>query len=69
MGCLRYGHDMYKGLRRRLPGEGGRGCHSGSGACGRVIELDPLRGTADLRTGDGVLESVPAENLTRPSDR
>ncbi|MDZ7800665.1 MAG: regulatory iron-sulfur-containing complex subunit RicT [Trueperaceae bacterium] len=69
MCCLQYEHDMYKELLQRLPKKGGRACHTESGACGRVIKLDPLRGTADLRTDDGVLEGVPAESLTRPSER
>lgn len=67
MCCLQYEHDMYKELLGRLPKKGGKACHTESGACGRVVKLDPLRGTADLRTEEGMLENVPAEKLERPS--
>ena len=69
MCCLQYEHDMYKELLKGLPKKGGKACHTESGACGRVVKLDPLRGTVDLRTNDGLLEGVPAEELERPSRR
>jgi cell fate regulator YaaT (PSP1 superfamily) len=69
MCCLQYEHDMYKELLKRLPKRGGKACHTDTGACGRVIKLDPLRGTADLKTDDGILENVPADKLERPSKR
>ena len=69
MCCLQYEHDMYKQLLKRLPKRGGKACHTESGACGRVVKLDPLRGTADLKTDDGYLESVPADELERPTNR
>jgi cell fate regulator YaaT (PSP1 superfamily) len=69
MCCLQYEHDMYRELLKRLPKRGGKACHTETGACGRVVKLDPLRGTADLKTDDGYLEAVPAELLERPSKR
>ncbi len=69
MCCLQYEHDQYKELLKALPKKGGKACDTESGACGRVIKLDPLRGTADLKTDDGILEGVPAERLERPSRR
>lgn len=69
MCCLQYEHDMYKSLLKALPKKGGKACHAETGACGRVIKLDPLRGTADLKTDDGILEQVPAELLTRPTQK
>lgn len=69
MCCLQYEHDMYKELLKRLPKRGGKACHTETGACGRVVKLDPLRGTADLKTDDGLLENVPAELLERPHKR
>jgi len=69
MCCLQYEHDMYKQLLKRLPKRGGKACHTESGACGRVVKLDPLRGTADLKTDEGYLENVPADELERPTNR
>lgn len=69
MCCLQYEHEMYKELLKRLPKRGGKACHTETGACGRVVKLDPLRGTADLKTDDGYLEAVPADELERPSKR
>ncbi|MEX2501878.1 MAG: regulatory iron-sulfur-containing complex subunit RicT [Trueperaceae bacterium] len=66
MCCLQYEHDQYKELLGRLPKKGGKACDTETGACGRVVKLDPLRGTADLRTDDGLLTDVPAERLERP---
>lgn len=69
MCCLQYEHDMYKQLLKQLPKRGGKACHTDTGACGRVVKLDPLRGTADLKTDDGYLEAVPADKLERPHKR
>lgn len=69
MCCLQYEHDMYKQLLKRLPKRGGKACHTETGACGRVVKLDPLRGTADLKTDEGYLEAVPADKLERPHKR
>ncbi len=69
MCCLQYEHDMYKQLLKRLPKRGGKACHTETGACGRVVKLDPLRGTADLKTDEGYLENVPADQLERPKSR
>lgn len=66
MCCLQYEHDMYKDLLKGLPKKGGKACHEETGACGRVVKLDPLRGTVDLRTENGLMEAVPADQLTRP---
>ena len=69
MCCLQYEHDMYKELLKGLPKKGGKACHKETGACGRVVKLDPLRGTVDLRTDTGTLEGVPADQLERPPRR
>jgi len=69
MCCLQYEHDMYKQLLKELPKRGGKACHTETGACGRVVKLDPLRGTADLKTDEGYLEAVPAHLLERPGKR
>lgn len=69
MCCLQYEHDTYKQLLKRLPKRGGKACHTVSGACGRVVKLDPLRGTADLKTDEGYLEAIPADELERPPKR
>lgn len=67
MCCLQYEHDMYKELLKGLPKKGGKACHKESGTCGRVVKLDPLRGTVDLRTDEGLMEAVPADQLERPA--
>jgi len=69
MCCLQYEHETYKQLLKALPKRGGKACHTETGACGRVVKLDPLRGTADLKTDDGYLEAVPADKLERPGKR
>lgn len=69
MCCLQYEHDMYKELLKGMPKKGSKACHDESGACGRVVKLDPLRRTVDLRTNDGLLEGLPAEEVRRASGR
>ncbi|MDR9391091.1 MAG: regulatory iron-sulfur-containing complex subunit RicT [Trueperaceae bacterium] len=69
MCCLQFEHPTYKELLGRLPKRGGKACHTDTGACGKVVKLDPLRGTADLKTDDGYLEGVPADKLERPHKR
>ena len=63
MCCLQYEHDMYKELLKRLPKKGVRACHSESGACGRVIKLNPLKQTVDMKLDDGKYAEYPADEL------
>ena len=65
MCCLQYEHDMYKELLKGMPKKGSRACHDGSGTCGRVIKLNPLKGTVDLRSEEGGVEEYPATEVTR----
>ncbi len=65
MCCLQYEHDLYKELLKGMPKKGSRACHDGSGACGRVIKLNPLKGTVDLRTDEGGVEEYPASEVKR----
>lgn len=65
MCCLQYEHDLYKELLKGMPKKGSRACHDGSGACGRVIKLNPLKGTVDLRTEEGGVEEYPASEVKR----
>ena len=65
MCCLQYEHEMYKELLRGMPKKGGRACHEESGTCGRVVKLHPLKGTAELRSDEGVSEEFPADSLHR----
>lgn len=65
MCCLQYEHDMYRELLKGMPKKGGRACHEASGTCGKVIKLDPLAGTVDMRTDEGKIEAFPADALTR----
>ncbi|RTR26511.1 PSP1 domain-containing protein [Deinococcus radiophilus] len=63
MCCLQYEHDMYNELLRDLPRKGSRACHTGSGACGKVIKLHPLAAQVDLATESGLLAGVPVSEL------
>ncbi len=65
MCCLQYEHDMYRELLKGMPKKGGRACHDASGTCGRVVKLNPLKGTVDLRTEEGVVEEYPASEVSR----
>ncbi len=65
MCCLQFEHDMYKELLKGMPKKGGKACHTESGTCGRVIKLNPLQGTVDLRTDEGSIEAFPASEVTR----
>jgi len=65
MCCLQYEHDMYRDLLKGMPKKGGRGCHEESGNCGRIVKLNPLKGTVELRTDEGAVEEYPADQVTR----
>ena len=65
MCCLQYEHDMYRELLKGMPKKGSRGCHDGTGTCGRVVKLNALRGTVELRTNEGVVEEFPAAEVSR----
>lgn len=65
MCCLQYEHDQYRELLRGMPKKGGRACHTESGTCGRVVKLNPLKGTVDLRTDEGGIEEYPASEVER----
>lgn len=65
MCCLQYEHDMYKDLLKGLPRKGAKACHDGSGTCGRVVKLNPLKGTVELRTDEGGFGEFPANEITR----
>jgi len=65
MCCLQYEHDMYRELLKGMPKKGGRACHDESGTCGRIVKLNPLKGTVDLRTEEGAVEEYPASEVSR----
>lgn len=65
MCCLQYEHDLYKDLLKGMPKKGSRGCHEESGACGRVVKVNPLKGTVELRTDEGAVEEYPADSVKR----
>lgn len=66
MCCLQYEHDMYRDLLARLPKKGAKACHTDTGACGRIVKLSPLKGTADILYDEGGYEELPPEKLERP---
>jgi len=65
MCCLQYEHEMYRDLLKGMPKKGVRGCHDGSGNCGRIVKLNPLKGTVELRTDEGAVEEYPASEISR----
>lgn len=62
--CLQYEHQMYRELLAEMPKKGSRACHSESGACGRVIKLNPLKGTVDMVYDEGGFEEVAVDKVT-----
>lgn len=65
MCCLQFEHDMYKELLKGMPKKGSRACHTETGSCGRVVKLNPLKRTVELRTDEGATEAFPADEVTR----
>lgn len=65
MCCLQFEHEMYKELLRELPKKGSKACHSESGTCGRVVKLNPLQGTVELRTDEGALHEFKGSEIER----
>ena len=65
MCCLQYEHDMYKELLKGLPKKGSKACHETSGACGRVVKLNPLKGSVEMKLDEGGFEEYPASEVSR----
>lgn len=65
MCCLQYEHDMYRDLLKGMPRKGAKACHDGSGTCGRVVKLNPLKGTVELKTDEGGISEFPADEISR----
>lgn len=65
MCCLQYEHEMYRELLRGMPKKGSRACHTATGSCGRIVKLNPLAGTVELKTDEGVIEEHPASEVER----
>ncbi len=65
MCCLQYEHEMYRDLLKGMPRKGAKACHDGSGTCGRVVKLNPLKGTVELRTDEGGMAEFPATEISR----
>ena len=63
--CLQYEHEQYKSLLKGMPKKGGRACHKESGTCGRIINLNPLKGTVEMRKDEGGTVQYPAEEVER----
>ena len=69
MCCLQYEHDMYRDLLADLPKKGSKACHTDTGACGRVIKLNALKGTVEVAYDEGGYEELPPEKLERPGNQ
>ncbi len=65
MCCLQFEHEMYQELLKDMPKKGSRVCHDGSGSCGRVAKLNPLKQTAEVMTDEGKYEEYPVAELQR----
>lgn len=65
MCCLQYEHDLYKDLLKDMPKKGSKACHEESGTCGRVVKLNPLQGSVEMRTDEGGYETYPADEVVR----
>lgn len=65
MCCLQYEHEMYRELLKGMPRKGAKACHDGSGTCGRVVKLNPLKGTVELKTDEGGVVEFPADEVSR----
>ena len=65
MCCLQYEHEMYKELLKGLPKKGSKACHTESGACGRVVKLNPLKQSVELKLDEGGFEEYPAAEVSR----
>lgn len=63
--CLQYEHAQYLELLSELPRKNARVCHTETGACGKVVKLNPLRGTVDVASDEGYLEGVSVALLRR----
>ncbi|WP_425145494.1 PSP1 domain-containing protein [Deinococcus sp.] len=61
--CLQFEHTQYLGLLQDIPRKNAKVCHDGSGACGKVVKLHPLRGTVDIYTDTGLIADLPAAEL------
>ncbi|WP_199698498.1 PSP1 domain-containing protein [Deinococcus cavernae] len=66
--CLQFEHTQYLELLKDLPRKNARVCHEGSGACGKVTKLHPLKGTVDIHTEQGPVYDLPASELKRATD-
>jgi cell fate regulator YaaT (PSP1 superfamily) len=62
--CLQYEHDMYIELLKDLPRKGAKVCsHNDSSLVGKVVKLNPLKGTVDVRTDEGQYFEARGEEL------
>ena len=65
MCCLQYEHEMYKELLKGMPKKGSKACHTESGSCGRVVKLNPLKQSVELKLDEGGFEEYPVEEVSR----
>jgi cell fate regulator YaaT (PSP1 superfamily) len=65
MCCLQFEHDMYRELLKGMPKKGAKACHTGSGNCGRIVKLNPLKQTVELKTDEGGIEEHPVDEIER----
>ena len=62
--CLQYEHTQYQELLRDLPRKNAKVCHDESGACGKVVKLNPLAGTVDMYGDQGYMGGLRPEELS-----
>lgn len=62
--CLQYEHTQYQELLRDLPRKNAKVCHDESGACGKVVKLNPLAGTVDIYGDQGYMGGLKPGELS-----
>jgi cell fate regulator YaaT (PSP1 superfamily) len=65
--CLQYEHGMYQELLRDFPRRGSKACQISTGVVGKVGKINPLKGTLELYTENGMLE-LKNEEVERMND-
>jgi cell fate regulator YaaT (PSP1 superfamily) len=65
MCCLQYEHDMYRELLKGMPKKGVKACHTATGHCGRVMKLNPLKRTVELKTDEDGIGEYPVDEIER----
>jgi len=69
MCCLQFEHEMYRELLKDMPRKGARVCHTATGSCGKIVKLNPLQGTLEVRNDEGGYSEYPVAEVERSKGR